>query len=88
MKFRIDMRSYFQRHTVLIAALSVFIIAFITRSGALKQYVSPDEPSWVWRSINFSRALAEGDWADTAQMGHPGVTTMWLARWAFWPARG
>ena len=24
------------------------------------------------------QALAAGDWAGTAQMGHPGVTTMWL----------
>jgi 4-amino-4-deoxy-L-arabinose transferase-like glycosyltransferase len=72
------MRSFFRRHTVLITALSIFIIAFFARSGALKQYVAPDEPSWVWRSINFSRALAENDWASTAQMGHPGVTTMWL----------
>jgi 4-amino-4-deoxy-L-arabinose transferase-like glycosyltransferase len=72
------MRSFLQRHTVLSAAVVIFLIAFIVRCGALKQYVTPDEPSWVWRSINFSRALAEGDWADTAQMGHPGVTTMWL----------
>jgi 4-amino-4-deoxy-L-arabinose transferase-like glycosyltransferase len=72
------MRLFFQRHAVLIAALAIFILALFTRSGALKQYVTPDEPSWVWRSINFSRALAAGDWAGTAQMGHPGVTTMWL----------
>ncbi len=72
------MRLFFRRHAVLIAALSIFIIAFITRSGALKQYISPDEPSWVWRSLHFSQALARGDWAGTAQIGHPGVTTMWL----------
>jgi 4-amino-4-deoxy-L-arabinose transferase-like glycosyltransferase len=72
------MRSFFRRHPVLIAALSIFIIALSARSGALKQYIAPDEPSWVWRSIAFSRALADGAWANTAQMGHPGVTTMWL----------
>jgi len=72
------MRSFIQRHSVLIAALTIFGIALFTRSGALKQYVAPDEPSWVWRSIAFSRALAEGEWASTVQMGHPGVTTMWL----------
>ena len=72
------MRSFIQRHAVLSAALAIFAMALFTRSGALKQYISPDEPSWVWRSIAFSRALAEGDWANTAQMGHPGVTTMWL----------
>src|SRR5512136_1773375 len=72
------MRSFFQRHAVLVAALSIFIIAFSARSGAVKQYVSPDEPSCVWRSLHFGQALAQGDWASTAQIGHPGVTTMWL----------
>src|SRR5512139_2182869 len=72
------MRSFFQRNIVLIAALLIFVIALFARSGALRQYVAPDEPSWVWRSLNFSQALAQGDWAGTAQMGHPGVTTMWL----------
>ena len=72
------MRTFLQRHAVLIAALFIFSIALLARGGALKQYVAPDESSWVWRSINFSRALAAGDWAGTVQMGHPGVTTMWL----------
>src|SRR5512135_2840949 len=72
------MRSFTRRHTVLITALAIFIVALFTRGGALKQYVSPDEPSWVWRSLHFSQALAQGDWASTAQIGHPGVTTMWL----------
>ena len=72
------MRSFIQRQAVLVTALAIFGMALFTRSGALKQYISPDEPSWVWRSIAFSRALAEGNWANTAQMGHPGVTTMWL----------
>jgi 4-amino-4-deoxy-L-arabinose transferase-like glycosyltransferase len=72
------MRLFFQRHLVLIAALAIFGLAFFTRTGALKQYVVPDEPSWVWRSLSFSQALAQGQWAGTAQIGHPGVTTMWL----------
>jgi 4-amino-4-deoxy-L-arabinose transferase-like glycosyltransferase len=72
------MRSFIHRHSVFVAALIIFSVAFMARAGALKQYVAPDEPSWVWRSINFSRALAQRDWAATAQMGHPGVTTMWL----------
>jgi hypothetical protein len=72
------MRSFFHRHLVLSAALIIFGLAFFTRTGALKQYVAPDEPSWVWRSLGFSQALAQGQWANTAQIGHPGVTTMWL----------
>ncbi len=72
------MRLFIQRHAVLIAILIIFIIALFARTGALKQYVSPDEPAWVWRSLGFAQALQHGDWAQTAQIGHPGVTTMWL----------
>src|SRR5512137_3173312 len=72
------MRPFIQRHRVLLFAMLVFGVALFTRTGALKQYVVPDEPSWVWRSLHFSEALAQGQWADTAQIGHPGVTTMWL----------
>jgi 4-amino-4-deoxy-L-arabinose transferase-like glycosyltransferase len=64
--------------SLLLVSAAIFLIAFVARTGALKQYVTPDEPSWVWRSLNFSRALSEGDWLHTAQIGHPGVTTMWL----------
>lgn len=56
----------------------IFALAVFARAGALKNYVTPDEPVWVLRSLNFSQALARGEWAATAQMGHPGVTTMWL----------
>ncbi len=52
--------SFLRRHAVLVTAVSLFVIAFFTRSGALKNYVVPDEPSWVWRSLNFSQALADG----------------------------
>jgi hypothetical protein len=72
------MRAFFQRHSVITFAAIIFSVALFTRTGALKQYVAPDEPSWAWRSINFSRALEQGEWAATAQIGHPGVTTMWL----------
>ena len=67
-----------RRFTVLLFAVLLFVIAFFTRLGALKHYVVPDEPSWVWRSLAFSQALAQNQWANTAQIGHPGVTTMWL----------
>lgn len=71
-----------RRHSIPLAliglCLAVFLIALMARAGALKQYVSPDEPAWVWRSLNFAQALSHGDWAQTAQIGHPGVTTMWL----------
>ncbi len=56
----------------------LFVLAIAPRAFALARYVTPDEPNWVYRTLNFSAALARGDWATTAQAGHPGVTTMWL----------
>lgn len=72
------MIAFLRRHSLFVSVLIVFALALVTRAGALKQYVTPDEPVWVLRSLNFSQALARGDWAATAQIGHPGVTTMWL----------
>src|SRR3972149_11603822 len=71
-------KRFLLQHQILFSALIIFVAAFILRTGALKQYVTPDEPMWVMRSLDFSTALAHGDWAATAQIGHPGVTTMWL----------
>ena len=34
---------------------------------------------WYERAIRFMDALAQGNWAETYQQYHPGVTTMWLA---------
>ena len=48
------------------------------RLAPLGRYVTPDEPFWVYRSIQFSDALAAGDWSAIPVTGHPGVTTMWL----------
>ncbi len=59
-------------------ALIIFVLALVPRAFPLARYVTPDEPNWVYRTLNFSAALARGDWASTAQAGHPGVTTMWL----------
>ena len=72
------MRKLLNRHSLILSASVIFLAAFAMRLGAIKQYVTPDEPIWVLRSLNFSAALSQGDWAGTAQIGHPGVTTMWL----------
>jgi hypothetical protein len=37
-----------------------------------------DAPRWHRRSLNFTRALKEKDFAQTYQRYHPGVTLMWL----------
>lgn len=58
--------------------LAIFFLALLPRLGALDRYVTPDELRWVDRSIRFSTALSQGDFASTMQSGHPGVITMWL----------
>jgi 4-amino-4-deoxy-L-arabinose transferase-like glycosyltransferase len=59
-------------------ALVLLAAALAPRAFALGNTVTPDEPNWVYRTLNFGAALARGDWAATAQTSHPGVTTMWL----------
>ena len=56
----------------------LLLAALLLRMAPLGRYVTPDEPAWVHRSIQFGDALAAGDWAAVPVTGHPGVTTMWL----------
>ncbi|MGD9002641.1 MAG: glycosyltransferase family 39 protein, partial [Anaerolineae bacterium] len=56
----------------------LIFIGFALRLAPLGRYVTPDEPNWVYRSIQFSDALAAADWSAIPPTGHPGVTTMWL----------
>lgn len=66
------------RNKANIAFLLLIVIGFIFRLAPVGCYVTPDEPSWVYRSIRFGDAVAAGDWAAVPVTGHPGVTTMWL----------
>ena len=45
--------------------------------AACARFVTSDELAWVYRATRFLAALSTGDWAHTAQAGHPGVITMW-----------
>src|SRR4030067_3165600 len=56
----------------------IFVAPLLPRPLALGNYLTPDEPNWVYRTVRFGAALSRGEWASTAQAGHPGVTTMWL----------
>jgi len=58
--------------------LFLFCLSFLPRLVAIGRYVTPDEPTWVYRSIQFREALLAGDWAGTSVAGHPGVITTWL----------
>ncbi len=55
----------------------LFLLALVPRLVGLGVTVTTDEPSWVKRSAGFALALLNGDWLNTFQSNHPGVTTMW-----------
>jgi 4-amino-4-deoxy-L-arabinose transferase-like glycosyltransferase len=55
--------------------LALFVIAFVPRTI----YSVTRALNWYERSIRFADALFAGDWAQTYQYYHPGVTTMWLS---------
>lgn len=59
-------------------SLTIFVLACIPRvfSG---RFVTIDEAyHWFDRVDRFERAIADGNYAGTNLIGHPGVTTMWL----------
>jgi 4-amino-4-deoxy-L-arabinose transferase-like glycosyltransferase len=57
----------------------LFFLALIPRLHAIwRGFYTPDEPSWIFRSIRFLQAIKARRWADTMLTGHPGVVTMWL----------
>jgi hypothetical protein len=62
----------------LLLALVIFALALGPRLLDQAVFVGPDELSWVTRSADFARALAEGDLRSTYQSGHPGVTLLWV----------
>jgi hypothetical protein len=67
-------------------ALLLFLLALallLPRLLQLSRYVTVDEPLWLIRSANFYQALEAGDWKDTFQQGHPGVTIMWAGTIGF-----
>ncbi|MEZ4556809.1 MAG: glycosyltransferase family 39 protein [Caldilineaceae bacterium] len=68
--------------TWLILAL-LFVAAWLPRVVALDAFVTIDERKWLARSANFYEAVSHGDWADTFQREHPGVTVMWAGTLGF-----
>lgn len=68
--------------TWLILAL-LFLAAWLPRVVALDALVTIDERKWLARSANFYDAVSDGDWANTFQREHPGVTVMWAGTLGF-----
>jgi hypothetical protein len=61
----------------LIIALGLFLLALGPRAFGLGVFITPDERRWIERSVQFFSAISIGNFADTFQTGHPGVTTKW-----------
>ena len=57
---------------------ALFISALLPRLCAINRYITPDELTWVYRSVQFREALLDGRWSETIIAGHPGVTITWL----------
>lgn len=57
---------------------ALFALALLPRLVGLGEAVTEDEDQWIQRSGGFARALDQGAWRGTFQIGHPGVTAMWL----------
>ncbi len=67
-------------------ALSLLFGAAVAASlPGIDLFVTPDEDNWMRRTGNFARAIELGRFDRTFQSGHPGVTTMWIARLALGP---
>jgi len=71
-------------HSPFLLALIIFILALFPRWLDLGVFIGPDEFSWVSRTSNFSQALVTGEFAQTYQTGHPGVTVMWVDTLRSW----
>jgi hypothetical protein len=67
----------------LLILLLLFLAAWVPRSLALDKFVTADEPGLLFRSANFYQAIADGDFANTVQLEHPGVTVTWAGALAF-----
>jgi hypothetical protein len=59
------------------AVVLVFLATWLPRGLALDRLVTPDEPTWLTGAADFYQALSRGDFANTYQLEHPGVTTLW-----------
>lgn len=69
------------RRSIVISLVLIAVLA--PRVAGLDRLITPDETRWLARSANFYYALAHGNFADTYQIEHPGVLTMWAGTFAF-----
>jgi 4-amino-4-deoxy-L-arabinose transferase-like glycosyltransferase len=71
-----------------IVVLLLFLAVWVPRVPALDAFVTPDERLWLFRSANYYQAISRGDFVNTFQKEHPGVTVTWVGTLGFlqlWP---
>ena len=73
-----------RRFTAILLIVALSALFFSVRIDSTETLVTNDEPFWLGRSANFSRAIGQWDPEDTYQMAHPGVPVMWAGAVAFW----
>ncbi|MEZ4557668.1 MAG: glycosyltransferase family 39 protein [Caldilineaceae bacterium] len=61
----------------LVATTLLFFAVWIPRTVTLELFVTADEADWLQRSVEFTRALLQRNWAGTFQFIHPAETTLW-----------
>jgi Dolichyl-phosphate-mannose-protein mannosyltransferase len=59
-------------------ALVLFTTALLPRALVVPTMVTADEDTWLGLAGNFAQALSSGKYARTYQLGHPGVTSLWV----------
>jgi len=66
-----------------IMGVSLLTAFLLTRLPALDRFATIDETKWMLRSANFYQALRQGNFENTFQSEHPGVTIMWAGTAGF-----
>jgi hypothetical protein len=62
-------------------ALMLGALMLAPRAIGLADFLTTDEAyHWIRFTERFDAALADGRWADTILVGHPGITMFWLGR--------
>jgi hypothetical protein len=76
------------RAWVYVFAFALGLLALVPRVTGLADFATTDEVyHWIGRTERFVYALANRQWSDTHQTGHPGVTVMWLGSLGLWLER-
>jgi hypothetical protein len=83
---RIERQTPSQANIFRVGALAIlFVLALGARLVGISLFITPDEDNWMRRAGNFAQAIHDDELERTFQSGHPGVTTMWIARLAVGP---